>query len=87
MPATPAWPPRSLPRLYVRAPLTQGARVELDAAQANYLGNVLRLKHGGDVLLFDGQHGEWLATTEASQGTGSTDSSCRSRIRAETPLS
>ncbi len=62
MPATPAWPPRSLPRLYIAPPLGEGVRVTLDAAQANYLGNVLRLKIGGAVLLFDGIDGEWLAT-------------------------
>ena len=61
MPATPAWPPKSLPRLFVRAALGDGARVELDAAQANYLGNVLRLKEGAELLLFDGRSGEWLA--------------------------
>lgn len=61
MPATPAWPPRSLPRLYVRAALGEGATVELGPAQANYLGNVLRLGEGSEVLLFDGQSGEWLA--------------------------
>ncbi len=61
MPATPAWPPRSLPRLYVDPPLSAGVAVGLDAAQANYLGNVLRLKEGGEVLLFDGVSGEWLA--------------------------
>ncbi|MEA3080784.1 MAG: rRNA (uracil1498-N3)-methyltransferase [Sphingomonadales bacterium] len=61
MPATPAWPPRSLPRLFVRTALSDGASVELDAAQANYLGNVLRLDVGDDLLLFDGQSGEWLA--------------------------
>lgn len=61
MPATPAWPPRSLPRLFVRTPLREGAAVELDAAQANYLGNVLRLGVGGELLLFDGASGEWLA--------------------------
>ena len=61
MPATPAWPPRSLPRLYVEPPLSAGVAVTLDAAQANYLGNVLRLKEGGEVLLFDGVSGEWLA--------------------------
>ena len=33
----------------------------LDAGQANYLGNVLRLTEGGEVLLFDGVSGEWLA--------------------------
>ena len=61
MPATPAWPPKSLPRLFVRSPLSEGASVELEAGQANYLGNVLRLSLGGEVLLFDGSSGEWLA--------------------------
>ena len=61
MPATPAWPPKSLPRLFVRAPLGEGARIDLDAAQANYLGNVLRMKQGAQLLLFDGASGEWLA--------------------------
>jgi len=61
MPATPAWPPRSLPRLFVRQQLGEGARVELDAGQANYLGNVLRLAEGAELLVFDGRSGEWLA--------------------------
>jgi 16S rRNA (uracil1498-N3)-methyltransferase len=61
MPASPAWPPKSLPRLFVRAPLGAGVRVELDAGQANYLGNVMRLGAGAEVLLFDDSSGEWLA--------------------------
>ena len=61
MPATPAWPPKSLPRLYVRQALREGALVTLDAMQANYLGNVLRLGAGAELLLFDGETGEWLA--------------------------
>ena len=61
MPATPAWPPKSLPRLFVREQLGEGARVQLTAAQANYLGNVMRLGEGAEVLLFDGTSGEWLA--------------------------
>jgi 16S rRNA (uracil1498-N3)-methyltransferase len=61
MPATPAWPPKSLPRLFVSHPLSEGASVELDAGQANYLGNVLRLKEGSELLVFDGTSGEWLA--------------------------
>jgi 16S rRNA (uracil1498-N3)-methyltransferase len=61
MPATPAWPPKSLPRLFVRQPLSEGAAVELDARQANYLGNVLRLSAGAELLVFDGTSGEWLA--------------------------
>jgi 16S rRNA (uracil1498-N3)-methyltransferase len=61
MPATPAWPPRSLPRLFVRQPLSEGANVDLDAGQANYLGNVMRLGVGAELLVFDGASGEWLA--------------------------
>ncbi len=61
MTATPAWPPKSLPRLFVRQPLSEGAAVVLEAPQANYLGNVLRMSEGGELLIFDGQSGEWLA--------------------------
>jgi len=61
MPATPAWPPRSLPRLFVRQPLGEAGPVELDSGQSNYLGNVLRLHEGAELLVFDGKTGEWLA--------------------------
>ncbi|MES2120381.1 MAG: 16S rRNA (uracil(1498)-N(3))-methyltransferase [Pseudomonadota bacterium] len=61
MPATPAWPPKSLPRLFVRQPLGEGASVALDAAQANYLGNVMRLGESAQLFIFDGRSGEWLA--------------------------
>jgi 16S rRNA (uracil1498-N3)-methyltransferase len=61
MPATPAWPPKSLPRLFVREPLREGSRIGIDAGQANYLGNVMRLSEGAGLLLFDGSSGEWLA--------------------------
>jgi 16S rRNA (uracil1498-N3)-methyltransferase len=61
MPAKPAWPPKSLPRLFVGGPLGPGISLELGGGQANYLGNVMRLKSGDEVLLFDGASGEWLA--------------------------
>ena len=68
MPATPAWPPKSLPRLFVAQPLRAGTSIELDRDQANYLGNVLRLGQGAELLLFDGTSGEWLAQiTEAGK--------------------
>ena len=66
MPAKPAWPPKSLPRLYVEASLGTGASVELTAPQVNYLGNVMRLKQGDRLLLFDGASGEWLAEVAES---------------------
>ncbi|HEY1146905.1 MAG TPA: RNA methyltransferase PUA domain-containing protein, partial [Allosphingosinicella sp.] len=61
MPATPAWPPSSLPRLYVEQPLVQDALLMLDGQQANYLGAVLRLAPGAQVKLFDDRTGEWLS--------------------------
>ena len=49
------------PRLFIDAPLAAGARLALDGAQANYLRNVLRLKGGDGVLVFNGRDGEWRA--------------------------
>jgi 16S rRNA (uracil1498-N3)-methyltransferase len=72
MPATPAWPPRSLPRLFVREPLSEGAAIALDARQANYLGNVLRMGVGGKLLIFDGRSGEWLARIVEARKKGMT---------------
>ena len=61
MPATPAWPPASTPRLFVDQPLGDATTISLDGAQANYLANVMRLKAGDPVRLFDDRTGEWLA--------------------------
>ena len=61
MPATPAWPPASLPRLYVEETLSEGLNLTLEGPQANYLGAVLRLGSGAQVKLFDNRTGEWLA--------------------------
>ncbi|MGY4433554.1 16S rRNA (uracil1498-N3)-methyltransferase [Bradyrhizobium sp. F1.13.1] len=52
------------PRLFVDAPLAQDGRVELDRDQSNYLGNVLRLAAGAEVLAFNGRDGEWQAAIE-----------------------
>jgi 16S rRNA (uracil1498-N3)-methyltransferase len=52
------------PRLFIDAPLQAGARIALDRGQANYLLNVLRLKAGESVLIFNGQDGEWRAEVE-----------------------
>jgi 16S rRNA (uracil1498-N3)-methyltransferase len=48
-------------RLYLRVPLAGGIRVALDRAQANYLVNVLRLRPGAEVCVFNGRDGEWRA--------------------------
>ena len=44
-----------LQRLFVKSGLAHGAAVPLDKDQAHYLGNVLRLKPGDALLLFNGR--------------------------------
>ncbi|MFA5989574.1 MAG: 16S rRNA (uracil(1498)-N(3))-methyltransferase [Sphingomonas sp.] len=60
MPATPAWPPQSTPRLFIEPTLAPGLRM-IEGAQAHYLSTVMRIKAGDPVKLFDGESGEWLA--------------------------
>lgn len=48
-------------RLFLRHELNAGAIIELDRAQANYLTNVLRMKAGAAINVFNGRDGEWSA--------------------------
>lgn len=48
-------------RLYLDVPLRRAAVIECDRAQANYLLNVMRLKDGQQIAVFNGREGEWLA--------------------------
>lgn len=52
-------------RLFVEADLAAGAQVELSREQANYLLNVLRLRDGDAIHVFNGRHGEWAARLAA----------------------
>ncbi len=61
MPATPAWPPKSTPRLFVEQPLAEGAEVHVGGNAAHYLLGVMRLKEGAPVKLFNDMSGEYLA--------------------------
>ncbi|MGV1013600.1 MAG: 16S rRNA (uracil(1498)-N(3))-methyltransferase [Methyloceanibacter sp.] len=58
--------PSNLQRLYVKSPLRAGAEIALDADQAHYLLNVLRLKQGDKLLMFNGEDGEWCASLSAT---------------------
>jgi 16S rRNA (uracil1498-N3)-methyltransferase len=64
MPAIPAWPPASTPRLYVDQHLDPASEPLIDGSAAHYLINVMRLKIGDPILLFDNVSGEWLATAK-----------------------
>lgn len=68
MPAQPAWPPRSAPRLFVEQHLAAGAHFRLDGPQAHYLVRVMRVSPGDAVVLCDDATGEWAArVTEAGK--------------------
>lgn len=83
MPATPAWPPHSLPRLFVDQTLAEGASVTVDG---NYLAAVLRLGPGDKVKLFDDRTGEWLAEiVEAGKKRVTLRIAERLRAREEVP--
>ncbi|MDA7947316.1 MAG: 16S rRNA (uracil(1498)-N(3))-methyltransferase [Hyphomicrobiaceae bacterium] len=48
-------------RLYVDEVPGPDREIDCTRAQVNYLVNVMRLKSGADILIFDGRSGEWRA--------------------------
>ncbi|HZU62701.1 MAG TPA: 16S rRNA (uracil(1498)-N(3))-methyltransferase [Novosphingobium sp.] len=80
MPATPAWPPRSAPRLFVAPPLAAGAEVAIEGPQAHYLARVMRLGVGDAVILCDDASGEWAARA-VSVGKRDVVLACVERLR------
>ena len=52
-------------RLFVAAPLLEGAEIAALPGQAHYLGHVMRRRAGEEVLLFNGADGEWRARIAA----------------------
>ncbi len=54
------------PRLFIDAPMAQGAVLPLDRDQMNYVFNVMRLSDGDVVLAFNGRDGEWRAILQRS---------------------
>ena len=59
-------------RLYVEHPLGEGQSVPLDKGQAHYLFGVMRQTVGDEILLFNGQDGEWRATIAEAGKRGGT---------------
>ncbi len=65
MPATPAWPPKSAPRLFVDQRLALGTQIAINGPQAHYLARVMRVAEGDAVVLCDDVTGEWAARVTA----------------------
>ncbi len=72
------------PRLFRTDDLASEARLPLERGQANYLLNVLRLRDGDPVLVFNGRDGEWRASL-AAEGRRAASLIVRERLRAQAP--
>lgn len=51
-------------RLYLDVAIEAGAPISLDKAQINYISNVMRMKSGDVLLVFNGRDGEWQARVQ-----------------------
>ena len=63
---------KTLPRLYVEAPLAAGKMLELGRDHTNYLLTVLRMKAGDALVLFNGADGAWMARIADDHRKGAT---------------
>ncbi|HEY8697195.1 MAG TPA: 16S rRNA (uracil(1498)-N(3))-methyltransferase [Rhizomicrobium sp.] len=73
-------------RLYVEAPLGEGARVEPSPPQAHYLLHVMRAREGDRVSLFNGRDGEWLArVVEVTKRNCALACERRTQAQSDTP--
>ncbi|MEL7199233.1 MAG: 16S rRNA (uracil(1498)-N(3))-methyltransferase [Pseudomonadota bacterium] len=86
MPATPAWPPKSAPRLFVDHELAMGLALQLEGKQAHYLGKVMRVKTGDAVIVCDNITGEWATrVTDKAKRSVSLEVAEQLRPREDVP--
>lgn len=86
MPATPNWPPKSAPRLFVEPELAAGQQRVIEGNPAHYLARVMRVAPGDAVILCDDATGEWAARVmEADKRSVTLEVAERLREREEVP--
>lgn len=71
-------------RLFIDQPFAAGAALVLERDQANYLLNVLRLKAGDGIRVFNGRDGEWHAHV-APEGRKSASLTLTERVKPQPP--
>ncbi len=70
-------------RLFVSGVLAHGATIETTAEHSHFLANVMRLKSGDRLAVFNGRDGEWEASVEA-MGKRAMRMTAGARLRAQT---
>ncbi|NWG88084.1 MAG: 16S rRNA (uracil(1498)-N(3))-methyltransferase [Hydrogenophilaceae bacterium] len=75
-----------LPRFYVEAALALGARIPLPDAVSRHALGALRLKPGAEVMLFNGDGGEYPGVLEVKGGAAWVECRGRQTPERESPL-
>lgn len=76
-----------IPRIYHSTALATGTEIDLEAEAASHVGRVLRMRPGEDVVLFNGQRGQYQATiTSASKKNVSVEVTAFEDHCSESPL-
>jgi 16S rRNA (uracil1498-N3)-methyltransferase len=78
-----AW--KNLPRLYTKSPLSKDAAIALDRNQAYYLRHVLRRQQDDQILLWNGQDGEWRASLVIPSTGKTMQALCQDLTRPQLP--
>lgn len=74
-------------RLFLPLPLARGARIELSGESCHYVRDVLRLKQGASVVVFNGEGGEYAAVlTEVNRKSVIVEIGAWNPREAESPL-
>ncbi|MBL6946501.1 MAG: 16S rRNA (uracil(1498)-N(3))-methyltransferase [Rhodospirillales bacterium] len=69
-------------RLFLDSPLAQNATVDLGRDQSHYLAQVMRVRQGEAIALFNGCDGEWSATVSSVQRKTVT-LTCQTKLREQ----
>ena len=73
-------------RLFLDTPLAANQSVPLERDHAHYLFNVMRLGQGDEILVFNGQDGEWTAVVaESDKKRGLLDVLRQTRAQTDPP--
>lgn len=75
-----------IPRIHVPAPLADGGELDLPAAAARHVVQVLRLRPPAPLILFDGNGGEYAATLLPGGGGSRVRLGARMEAERESPL-
>ncbi len=76
-----------IPRIYTRQALTTGALVNLEETASHHLSKVLRMQAGRELVLFNGEGGEYAATiSEVSKKYVSAGIGAYTAANRESPL-